>query len=254
MARLQLLHLVVSVCLLSTTSALPASRWPLLARSFASTLTSRQAQPQQPLPNEESSAAKALLAQVKSTGKRRTAGRRAALAAQRAKRWARLPRSVEEIREANMYAGCVTIESPLAQPTLGTQVAPVGTPCIFRADAWDEARHCIDADSGRYGQFGWCWTKLDRSEWGSCSELCPLAGAPLTLGQRLDDLEKLVERLAEEKTVVYYEREADEDDGAEAEDSSDGYEAAETDDEVKTAPAATDHHAAEIGAAAIRTK
>mmetsp|Transcript_72366 Transcript_72366/g.234154 ORF Transcript_72366/g.234154 Transcript_72366/m.234154 type:complete len:245 (-) Transcript_72366:84-818(-) len=104
--------------------------------------------------------------------------------------------SVEQIQQKNNWTGCVTIESPLARSNLVKRVAPPGTPCIFRADAWDEALHCIDADKGTHGQFGWCWTKLDRSEWGSCSKACPLAGDVHTLSEKLERLEGLVAQLS----------------------------------------------------------
>mmetsp|Transcript_57163 Transcript_57163/g.162290 ORF Transcript_57163/g.162290 Transcript_57163/m.162290 type:complete len:234 (-) Transcript_57163:53-754(-) len=104
--------------------------------------------------------------------------------------------SVEEIRAENVRRQCETIASPLARSHL-KKVAPVGTPCIFRADAWDEALHCIDSDSGRWGQYGWCWTNLDRSEWGSCSKDCPLAGDLHKLGAKLATLENLVGELSE---------------------------------------------------------
>jgi len=100
---------------------------------------------------------------------------------------------VAEIRKANKASKCVTIASPLAKSSLLHKVAAIGTTCIFRVAPPDETQHCIDTESMKYGQFGWCWTKLDKSEWGSCSRHCPLAGPPLTLEMQLDKLEKLVD-------------------------------------------------------------
>merc|ERR1719379_1506213 len=67
--------------------------------------------------------------------------------------------------------GCVVVEDPRFQKE--SSVAP-GTPCMFKADVRDEGYHCIpDTD---LGTFGWCYTKLDKSEFGRCAESCPLWG------------------------------------------------------------------------------
>lgn len=113
----------------------------------------------------------------------------------------RMADSWQTIRDQNYRSGCVTVKSPLARSTFIFKIAPIGTPCLFRADAQDEHAHCINVESGKYGQFGWCWTNLDRTQWGSCSPRCPMPGSSKVLGDRLDrvehlldDLELLVER------------------------------------------------------------
>eukprot|EP00413_Alexandrium_margalefii_P035895 CAMPEP_0204601822 /NCGR_PEP_ID=MMETSP0661-20131031/56280_1 /ASSEMBLY_ACC=CAM_ASM_000606 /TAXON_ID=109239 /ORGANISM="Alexandrium margalefi, Strain AMGDE01CS-322" /LENGTH=260 /DNA_ID=CAMNT_0051612741 /DNA_START=57 /DNA_END=839 /DNA_ORIENTATION=- len=105
--------------------------------------------------------------------------------------------SVEEILTMNTRMGCITIESPLAKSNMVKKVAKIGTPCLFRADEFDEASHCMNSEGGEYGQYGWCWTKLDRSEWGSCSKACPLAGGSAQLGDKLKKLEALVDQLTQ---------------------------------------------------------
>merc|ERR1719433_1885899 len=104
--------------------------------------------------------------------------------------------TADEIQANNAKIGCVTTSSPLARRWPGTKVAPVGTPCVFRADARDEAAHCIGTNAGVHGEHGWCWTNLARSEWGSCSSACPLSSDSYLLGKRLDQLEDLVTQLS----------------------------------------------------------
>mmetsp|Transcript_83922 Transcript_83922/g.237765 ORF Transcript_83922/g.237765 Transcript_83922/m.237765 type:complete len:374 (-) Transcript_83922:160-1281(-) len=70
--------------------------------------------------------------------------------------------------------------------------AAQGTPCLFGVAAEDESSHCV-MDGGRYGSFGWCYTKPDRSQWGSCSEGCPLEGSAELLAGRIDRLTDRVE-------------------------------------------------------------
>lgn len=81
---------------------------------------------------------------------------------------------------------CVTRKDPRASAWFA-ETAPEGTPCVFGVDPADETNHCIFED-GIYGTNGWCWTKADRSEWGSCGGGCPLFGQPGTLGKQLDDV------------------------------------------------------------------
>lgn len=100
--------------------------------------------------------------------------------------------SADQIRIENQAIGCVTIPSPLARDSLVYSVAPAGTPCMFRVDEMDEARHCMDYESGKYGQHGWCWTNMDKSEWGSCSSLCPYGGQSGLLREKVHRLEQTV--------------------------------------------------------------
>lgn len=57
-----------------------------------------------------------------------------------------------------------------------SDTAPEGTPCVFGVDQRDEGGFCIHDDPAAHGPNGWCWTKEDRSEWGSCNDACPLTG------------------------------------------------------------------------------
>lgn len=59
---------------------------------------------------------------------------------------------------------------------LFTDAAPEGTKCVFGVDPRDEGGYCIHDDPATHGANGWCWTKLDKSQWGSCNEACPLVG------------------------------------------------------------------------------
>lgn len=69
--------------------------------------------------------------------------------------------------------------------------AKEGSPCVFGADDRDEGAHCIPED-GKYGSNGWCWTKKDRSEWGSCNGHCPLFGEPKAIADKLDSVAQAV--------------------------------------------------------------
>merc|ERR1719277_955201 len=66
-----------------------------------------------------------------------------------------------------------------------------GSQCIFGVDAWDEGSHCI-YDRGAYGSNGWCYTKQDKTEWGSCGQDCPRWGDARKLEARIDALTKKV--------------------------------------------------------------
>lgn len=103
--------------------------------------------------------------------------------------------SATELQMLNRLNGCVTTVDPLARSSFAYKVSPPGTPCVFRADAWDEASHCI-SDDGAFGQYGWCWTDLGTSMWGSCSEKCPYAGQSRNLEGKLIELEGLIDDLS----------------------------------------------------------
>jgi len=70
--------------------------------------------------------------------------------------------------------------------------APPGSLCQFGVTADDERSHCV-MDQGKFGSFGWCYTKADRSEWGSCAESCPLEGSTEVLARRIDILTEKVQ-------------------------------------------------------------
>lgn len=57
-----------------------------------------------------------------------------------------------------------------------SHTAAEGTPCVFGVDQRDEGGYCIHDDPAAHGPNGWCWTKMDRSEWGTCNDACPLTG------------------------------------------------------------------------------
>mmetsp|Transcript_64881 Transcript_64881/g.120712 ORF Transcript_64881/g.120712 Transcript_64881/m.120712 type:complete len:730 (+) Transcript_64881:61-2250(+) len=90
---------------------------------------------------------------------------------------------------------CVTRYDPRIT-SISIATAPAGTPCIFGLDPRDEGRHCIpDFD---YGTSGWCYTRADKDEWGSCSTNCPLYADSLILGLKLDALAEGIDTLSDE--------------------------------------------------------
>lgn len=88
-------------------------------------------------------------------------------------------------------SSCVTHADSRVGPGWFAELAPVGTPCVFGADARDEGSHCVHTDDS-FGSFGWCYTKTDKSQWGSCVEACPLIGHFSVLEDRLDALTNMV--------------------------------------------------------------
>lgn len=94
---------------------------------------------------------------------------------------------------ATIVSGCVTKQDPRASAWFAT-TAPSGTPCTFGADPRDEAAHCIHEDN-EFGTFGWCFTKLDKSEWGSCDEGCPLIGHNKVLGDQLNEIAGAIQEM-----------------------------------------------------------
>jgi len=87
--------------------------------------------------------------------------------------------------------GCTTRADPRSdqrwQFLFGLNTAAPGTSCIFGVVPADEGSHCMLSD-GKYGSFGWCYTRSDRTEWGSCGEGCPLVGTADVITKRLDRL------------------------------------------------------------------
>jgi len=88
-------------------------------------------------------------------------------------------------------SGCTTRADPRSerrwQFLFGLNTAAPGTSCIFGVVPADEGSHCMLSD-GKYGSFGWCYTRSDRTEWGSCGEGCPLVGTADVITKRLDRL------------------------------------------------------------------
>lgn len=83
---------------------------------------------------------------------------------------------------------CVTKQDPRAT-SFGYTTSLPGTPCVFGIDDRDEGYHCIMED-GKFGSFGWCWTSMAMSSWGSCSESCPLFGPSKVIHQEVEALSK----------------------------------------------------------------
>lgn len=99
---------------------------------------------------------------------------------------------------ADNASECVTRLDPrIEMPALllyRLQAAPEGTPCIFGVVDKDEGSHCVH-DDGKHGSFGWCYTKRDKTQWGSCSESCPLFGTATIFAHRIEHVEQRLEDL-----------------------------------------------------------
>merc|ERR1719387_964904 len=90
-------------------------------------------------------------------------------------------------------SSCQTLESPMDKVWMEAlaplKVAKNGTMCVFGVDARDEGGHCIH-QNGKYGAYGWGFTKKDGSEWGSCNKECPAYGQEKKLNDRIRELEE----------------------------------------------------------------
>mmetsp|Transcript_79403 Transcript_79403/g.184259 ORF Transcript_79403/g.184259 Transcript_79403/m.184259 type:complete len:296 (+) Transcript_79403:117-1004(+) len=97
--------------------------------------------------------------------------------------------------QAVTFTNCFTHAEPRIerrfQFLLRSRPAPPGTLCLFGVTARDERSHCVQS-AGKFGSFGWCYTKEDKSEWGACGEGCPLYGGSEMLAQRIDELNQKV--------------------------------------------------------------
>lgn len=76
------------------------------------------------------------------------------------------------------------------------ETASEGTPCVFGVDARDEGTHCV-LDNEEFGSNGWCFTKEDKSEWGSCNDKCPLYGPNAAIGKMLDGVSESIQGVAD---------------------------------------------------------
>jgi len=105
--------------------------------------------------------------------------------------------SAAKIQQIAKAENCVTMKDPLAVSTqAGVTISPEGTPCQFLAGEMGEGKHCLEVESGRYGAYGWCWTDMNKKQWGSCNKHCPLSGMTfLPLEKKLNGLESLIEDL-----------------------------------------------------------
>lgn len=92
--------------------------------------------------------------------------------------------------QMSTLAACIT--SPDRKAAWFSETAVGGTPCVFGVDSRDEGKHCIVDAAQRYGEFGWCWTRKDMSEWGSCSEACPNFGPAKKLVLKVNKLASVV--------------------------------------------------------------
>jgi hypothetical protein len=72
--------------------------------------------------------------------------------------------------------------------------AAPGTKCIFGIVSDDEGSHCI-YDNGKFGAFGWCFTSVDKKEWGSCTQTCPTAGNAKVLVAKISTLQNQIVKL-----------------------------------------------------------
>lgn len=88
---------------------------------------------------------------------------------------------------------CVTRADPRITAWF-IETAPDGTPCVFGVDVRDEGSHCI-YDDGQFGSNGFCFTRADGSQWGSCNSECPLYGPAAALGKKLDHVAKVVKKI-----------------------------------------------------------
>lgn len=105
--------------------------------------------------------------------------------------------TVNESATAPKAATCLTVTDTRVSSWF-VETAPEGTPCIFGVDVRDEGSHCI-YDDGQFGSNGFCFTREDGSQWGSCNSECPLYGPAGVLGKKIDGIAKVVNRV--EKAV-----------------------------------------------------
>lgn len=108
-----------------------------------------------------------------------------------------------------------------------THPAKPGSACLVGVDPADEGKHCIHDTS--YGSNGWCWTKADKTEWGSCDDGCPLMDGNLKIEKKVEKIAKAVHKLASEAAAGDSDSEAlpeddkkDIDSHAEGKDKEDG--------------------------------
>mmetsp|Transcript_5706 Transcript_5706/g.10154 ORF Transcript_5706/g.10154 Transcript_5706/m.10154 type:complete len:341 (-) Transcript_5706:137-1159(-) len=89
--------------------------------------------------------------------------------------------------------GCV-VQGIVARGSLaglGINIAKPGTPCLFGLDFRDGGAHCV-LEEDKYGTYGWCYTKKDKSEWGSCASTCPAHGYDAVIAKREEAIDQLI--------------------------------------------------------------
>lgn len=93
--------------------------------------------------------------------------------------------------EVLFASNCYTHEDPRVERNfqlfLQAKPAPAGTNCLFGVTPEDEGNHCV-LSGGKYGSFGWCYTRADKGQWGSCAEDCPSSGDVRVLSTRIERL------------------------------------------------------------------
>jgi len=102
--------------------------------------------------------------------------------------------TITTTQKAGKKAIAKLFEAPCYTHKVEHATAPAGTQCMFGVDSRDEGFHCI-YDHAKHGSFGWCYTKSDKSEWGSCSESCPTKGPTRVLSQRIEGLQNKIKLL-----------------------------------------------------------
>jgi len=107
--------------------------------------------------------------------------------------------------EGKSHPNCVTVADPRSVGAgWWSQTAKPGSPCVFGATKADEGSHCVEDFD--WGSNGWCYTQMDQSEWGPCSDGCPLYGVHSVMGQEIDgvtnDIADIVDNLTQVEQML----------------------------------------------------
>jgi hypothetical protein len=100
-----------------------------------------------------------------------------------------------EHRDVNTAASSKKAQHPVYAETCTTKD---GESCIFGLDDRDEESHCIPDTDLEYGAFGWCYTKEDKTAWGTCGEMCPFYGPEKVLEEKLGFVQDRLYELLDE--------------------------------------------------------